>query len=133
MKAALFIDDDEIFNHIHEALAHKAALATHIYVVNSAVKGLVLLHELSRKTELPMPDVIFLDLMMPVMDGFGFLNEFEKLNDDIKRNIKIVILTSSLNADDRFRSFKHRHVVEFISKPLSFVNINNLKAKLESV
>jgi CheY-like chemotaxis protein len=130
MKAALFIDDDVIFNHIHEALAQKASIAGRIYVANSAISALVLLQELAGNTTPPLPEVIFLDLMMPVMDGFEFLEEFEKLPDNITRNIKIVVLTSSLQDEDRVRAMKNKRVAAFANKPLKMDALTALKERL---
>jgi CheY-like chemotaxis protein len=79
MQTVLFIDDDSIYNLIHRQLAEKTAFAKHILISVSPVSALVLIQELSRMKTIPLPEVIFLDLMMPLMDGFGFLDEFEKL------------------------------------------------------
>ena len=129
----MFIDDDIIFNHIHKVLAEKTSFAKNIYMHTSATSGLQMLQDLESKNNELLPQVIFLDLMMPVMDGFDFLNEFEKLHQNISQKIKVVILTSSLNAEDRFRAMKHHCVAEYISKPLTINSIMAIKNKLIGV
>jgi CheY-like chemotaxis protein len=65
------------------------------------------------------PEVILLDIDMPVLDGFHFLDEFENLSDKIKNYSKIVMLTSSINPKDIAKSRKNKYVVRYINKPLN--------------
>ena len=65
------------------------------------------------------PEVIFLDLNMPIMDGFQFADEFEKLPESLKMKTKIVILTTSINPSDIERSKKYAQIIKFVNKPLT--------------
>jgi two-component SAPR family response regulator len=70
--------------------------------------------------------IIFLDIQMPVMNGFDWLEEFEKLEDNIKNNFTIFILTSSSNPSDYNRGKSNRNVKDVLIKPLgsdTFVNL----------
>jgi CheY-like chemotaxis protein len=73
------------------------------------------------------PDVIFLDLNMPNVDGFGFLEGFKSLPDKIREKSRIVVLTSSNSQKDRDQVFTHKNVIQFITKPLKQVDIEELK------
>jgi CheY-like chemotaxis protein len=63
---------------------------------------------------------------MPLMDGFQFLDEFEKLNDNTKKKCRIVMLTSSINPQDFNRSKKYDNVKLYLNKPLSHDSIQKL-------
>ena len=65
------------------------------------------------------PDIIFLDINMPMIDGFQFLEEFDKLADDVKKFYRIFILTSSQNANDISRAKANTYVSEVLIKPLT--------------
>lgn len=73
------------------------------------------------------PDVIFLDLNMPNVDGFGFLEAFKGLPKEIQDRSKIVVLTSSNSQKDRAQAFTHENVVRFVTKPLKQADIEDLK------
>lgn len=78
------------------------------------------------------PQLIFLDLNMPDIDGFGFLLQFSKLPDALREGIRIVILTSSNSRTDLDKALAFENVVHFITKPLKQSDIESLKLKLAS-
>jgi CheY-like chemotaxis protein len=77
-----------------------------------------------------VPEVIFLDLNMPVLNGFELLDELIKLPKERLNAMQVVVLTSSSSSADREKAFKYPCVVDYISKPLSLTNLAELKARM---
>ncbi|RYZ92687.1 MAG: response regulator [Sphingobacteriaceae bacterium] len=113
-KFCLLIDDNYIDNFVTSRILETAAFAEKIEIYQSATLAIEALSSGKIK-----PDVIFLDIRMPLMTGFEFLQEYEKLNID-KTNIKIFMLSSSLDPTDLRRSSDNKYVTQFIHKPLTF-------------
>ena len=116
-KNVLLIDDNEIDNFINERIIATSFFAQNIIVKKSAQDALVYLKEIDEVGQLP--DIIFLDLNMPVMDGFGFLEEFARLDEKIKKHCKVVVLSSSISPEDIDRASANPHVYKYLNKPLS--------------
>jgi CheY-like chemotaxis protein len=66
-----------------------------------------------------LPEIILLDISMPEMDGFGFLEELKKLQHDHKLRFKVIILSSSADPDDHKKAAQYPFVIDFILKPLT--------------
>lgn len=127
--AVMLIDDNEIDNLINQKMIEAANIAEHIYIhtgARSAIEFLRNLEKLDKETENVMPEVIFLDIDMPLMDGFQFLDEFDKLSEGTKKKCKVVMLTSSINPQDVNKSKRYSYVKKYINKPLSQDNLANL-------
>ena len=79
-----------------------------------------------------LPAMIILDLNMPEIDGFTFLENFESLPEKIRSISKIVVLTSSNSVKDREQVFLNKNVIQFITKPLKQSDIEELQKKLSA-
>src|SRR5579862_1793576 len=112
-KTCLLIDDNYIDNFVTRKILEGGNFAEVIVVVRSATEAISALRDGTVK-----PDVIFLDVRMPVMSGFEFLDEYDKINID-KNNIKIFMLSSSLDPLDMRRSTDNKYITQFIHKPLT--------------
>jgi CheY-like chemotaxis protein len=122
INCILLVDDNPGDNYFNQYIINEAGVCNHIKTVINGLEALAYLRksgEQNHEGSFPQPDIIFLDINMPRMDGFEFLEEYKKLNDSLKSKVLIVMLTTSLNPDDRQRAMKFNEVSEFQSKPLS--------------
>lgn len=127
--SVMLIDDNEIDNLINQKMIEAANIADNIYIhtgARSAIEFLRNIEGLGADIIKILPEIIFLDIDMPLMDGFQFLDEFEKLADTTKSHCNIVMLTSSINPQDVNKSQKYSYVKKYINKPLSQENLENL-------
>jgi CheY-like chemotaxis protein len=121
----LIVDDDEINNFIAAKLVKKVESKS---IVNTCINGLdginFLKDLLDNQTQ--MPDVIFLDINMPVMNGWEFLEEFVNIKSSINKEISIYMLSSSVYNDDIKKAETYSDVKKFISKPLTLEKLEHL-------
>ncbi len=122
----LLIDDSEIDNMVNAHILSKNNIAKNIIVHSSANDALNYLTKIKDDTSITLPDVILLDINMPIMNGFGFLVEFEKFDESLINQIKVIMLTSSVDPNDIRRSKEYKSVQSFISKPLSTEHLNTI-------
>ncbi len=128
--SVMLIDDNEIDNLINQKMVEAARLSDYIYThtgAKSAIEFLKNIEQLEKSiVESVLPDVIFLDIDMPLMDGFQFLEEFNKLKDTTIKKCKIIMLTSSINPQDVSKSKKYEAVKKYLNKPLSQESLTEL-------
>ncbi|OAB81503.1 response regulator [Cochleicola gelatinilyticus] len=118
LSCVLLIDDDKGINFIHHRVISNANCAEEIVIKKDGKEALKFL-----KTQVngacPQPELIFLDINMPKMDGWEFLNEYSKLSNLEKGEIVLLMLTTSLNPDDIKQAEDNSNVDDFINKPLT--------------
>lgn len=121
----LLIDDDKAVNFFNQHVVIKHNSFEHIKTVQSGQEGLEFLSKV-KLGEAPKPDLIFLDINMPAMNGWEFLDEYEKMCSDFRKDIKVIILSSSSNPEHVNKTIQNYKVIDFINKPLSFDILDNV-------
>lgn len=126
LDIVLLIDDSDIDNLVNKRVVQKAGLSNDITVKNSAQSAIEYLKNIAENEADRIPGVIFLDIRMPQIDGFGFLELFEELPSSIHQKADIVMLSSSIDAADYQKAMDNRFVKQFLNKPLQKEAVINL-------
>ncbi len=117
-KKILLIEDDAVFVFITKRVIAKANFKGELETFENGFEAIKYLKKIAGSEEL-LPDIIFLDLAMPILDGWGFLEEYGKLQPRLKKAITIYIVSSSVSPHDVMRAKEINHVSDFIVKPIS--------------
>ncbi|MFN6944682.1 MAG: response regulator [Cytophagaceae bacterium] len=126
VESVMLVDDNDTDNFIHKRVIELTGFSKNIIVKNSGKSALEFIDQ--HKNDLKnIPEIIFLDINMPIVDGFVFLFEFENFPEALKEKCKIVILSSSDSKRDIDRIVDNEHVINFITKPLSEEALDELK------
>ncbi|MGC4041612.1 MAG: response regulator [Flavobacterium sp.] len=118
VKNLLLIDDDEIFTFMTKRIIEKTHLAEQIKIFENGKEAIDFLKNVASKPEL-LPEVIFLDLSMPILDGWGFLEEYINLKPKFGKKITLYIISSSVSPRDHERAKTYSDVSDFIIKPMT--------------
>ncbi len=111
------IDDDKLFVFLTKKTIGITKLDTRITEFGDGEAAINYLKEIAGNAEL-LPDIIFLDLSMPIMDGWEFLEEYGSLSPKLKKKIKLYIFSSSISPHDIEKAKNISVVTDFIIKPL---------------
>ncbi|MAZ26053.1 MAG: response regulator [Cytophagaceae bacterium] len=118
LNSILLIDDDKPTNFLSKLIIDGANCTHETITLQSAKEALDFMNK-ERDGSYPQPDLIFLDINMPAMNGWEFLDEFDKLEENRKQKTKIVMMTTSLNPEDEKRASKISYIADFMNKPLN--------------
>ncbi|WP_264521693.1 response regulator [Flavobacterium sp. N1994] len=129
INTVLLIDDDLTINYYHNRLLQKIDISKSILISKNGKEGLASLIEINNNVNGEEIVIIFLDLNMPIMNGWEFLENLSKVKNNINLNFNIYILSSSINPEDEERAKKNELVTGFLSKPLGKENIEQIKLK----
>ncbi len=124
----MLIDDNDTDNFISRRIIEITEFAERVEVRNSGQHALEYLSENAENGD-QLPDLIFLDINMPVMDGFMFLYEFENLPATVRQKSRVIILSSSDNKRDIDKIINNKSVIQYVTKPLTQNVLHELKTK----
>ncbi len=125
----MLIDDTEVDAYISKRILTKSNFSSEIMEFYSAEKALDYLQENSKNLN-ALPQIIFLDIHMPAMDGFDFLEKFRSIEGEIHNFCKIIMLTSSMNENDILQAKNYPDVLKFLIKPIQMEQLQSLNQEI---
>jgi len=125
----LLVDDDQLYLYLMEKTIHQISKEL---VVSTFTDGEQAVEYIAKCTEekVELPEVIFLDINMPFLDGWGFLNEFKKLKPKIINNINIYMVSSSMRDSDVKRASNFEELTGYVVKPVNKVQLAEIFKKI---
>lgn len=131
LELIICIDDDPITLMLFKKTANKASFAKKIMYTSNGEEAIELINTLNNEEGIK-PQLIFLDLNMPVMGGWEFLDLFTSSDYYNSNNTKAIILSSTIDPEDIIKSKSYPNVIEFLSKPITVEMLDDIKSKIES-
>lgn len=118
----MLIDDDDDDNYFHQIVINKMNITEHIEIALNGEEALIFL----KKENQTHPDIIFLDINMPKMNGWEFMEVYQELRADQKAKVVVVMITTSENPEDKKRAEQFPEIIGFNSKPLTEEILNGI-------
>ena len=122
------IDDDEIFVIVAKKIMKVGGFTDEVLNFKNGKEAITYFRE-NASNKAAIPELVFLDLNMPLMDGWEFLDQLEKL--ELTQEVKIFIFTSSIDPKDQKRSEGYQMVESFVEKPLTMQKLKTITDSLE--
>ena len=130
LDTILFVDDDPITLMLCKKVISKAAFSNQIITAQNGEEAINLFRYLLDDSEKTVPELIFLDLNMPIMGGWEFLEEFSKPTFKQFHNIKVIVLSSTIDPEDLEKIKEFPMVMDFLPKPISLSMLNKVAEAL---
>jgi CheY-like chemotaxis protein len=128
LRSILLIDDDDVFIFLTTKMLQSTGKVSDITVSHSVTEGIECLE--NHLVNGSMPDIIFLDLNMPGMDGWDFLQYYQSLLSQMKRLPLLYVVSSSIAGNDTQRAMKIKGVAGYIAKPVDAAAISKIINRL---
>ena len=117
-RKVFIVDDDPIYVYAFKRVLNELDLYDELEVYENGADALDAINEIKGNNG-ELPSVIFLDLNMPIMDGWDFLKDYKKFHKELTNNIAVFLITSSIARQDLERANKFKVVKNYILKPIS--------------
>ena len=131
LKKAMIIDDDELNNYICSKIITYSGFANDTVDFTNAKLAFDHLIETINENPNNLPEIIFLDLSMPILDGWSFLKEYEKLDSIYRDKMYLSILTTSVFKRDKDKAKEHADVDSYLCKPLSTDELYRINEEIQ--
>lgn len=124
----LLVDDYDADNFMHEMLFDEMGVSERVTVATNGREAIEYLTT-PKNGQYPRPELILLDINMPIMNGWDFLKAYQSLDDNARGDVVLMMVTTSLNPDDREAARSNPDINDFVTKALSEDSLNNLLRK----
>jgi CheY-like chemotaxis protein len=128
-KQVMLLDDNELDNFINEKIIEASHFSERVYLTSSGKSALEFLTNLNvtgKESESIYPEAIFIDINMPMMDGFQFIDNLKTIQGEKIKDCKLIILTSSIYPEDRTKAMTISKNITFLNKPLTEEMLNTI-------
>lgn len=130
IKLACIIDDDKIYVNLVRKIIEIKQLSENLLIFKNGLEALEYFKViLSNMSEEKLPDIIFLDLNMPIMDGWEFLGEFIKIKNNFDKKITLYVVSSSIDPRDLERAKSFNLVTDYLIKPIELKKFEKIFEK----
>ena len=126
----LCVDDDPITLMLCKKVINKASFSNEIATAKNGEEALLYFDELKQDNVKKVPQLIFLDLIMPIMGGWEFLDSFNNENYSNFNSVKIIILSSTIDPEDLKKAEKYPAVIDFLPKPITSSMLEYITGKI---
>lgn len=120
------IDDDNIYQFTARKILESTGLTKHIQSFYNGSEALNYFKDQKNINSETLPDFIFLDINMPVMNGWEFLEEYNKLCNTLPKSILVYVVSSSIDSFDMNKSKEYKAVTDYIAKPITRIRYKEL-------
>ncbi|APG60900.1 response regulator [Christiangramia salexigens] len=131
VELACIIDDDKIYVNLVKKIIEIKNLSENLLIYKNGKEALDYFKNIMENAtdEDKLPDIIFLDLNMPVMDGWEFLNEFIKIKNSLNKKITLYVVSSSIDPRDLERAKSFNLVTDYLIKPIELKKFEKIFEK----
>lgn len=130
IELACIIDDDKIYVNLVKKIIEIKHLSENLLIFKNGLEALDYFKViLTNMSEEKLPDIIFLDLNMPVMDGWEFLGEFIKIKNNFDKKITLYVVSSSIDPRDLERAKSFNLITDYLIKPIELKKFEQIFEK----